>query len=87
MMGGSERVTKKEWDVLAERPKTNTEVQRSLNAKSNLRNEQDEGHQVGEFPNRNVHDTNKLTNQPHSKENVFAITVLATRLGDLTRKP
>ena len=56
MMAGSGRVTKKGWDVLAERPETNTEIQRSLNAKSNLRNEQDEGHQVGEFPNRNVHD-------------------------------
>ena len=44
MMAGSGRVTKKGWDVPAERPETNTEVQRSLNAKSNLRTEQGEGH-------------------------------------------
>ena len=56
MMAGSVRVTKNGWHVLAERPETNTEVQRSLKAKGNLRNEQDGGHQIGEFPNRNVHD-------------------------------
>ena len=56
MMAGSGRVTKIGWDVPVERPETNTEVQRSLNPISNLRNEQDEDHQVGEFPNRNVHD-------------------------------
>ena len=56
MMTGSGRVTKKGWDVPVERPETNTEIQRNLNAKSNLRNEQDEYHQVGELPNRNVHD-------------------------------
>ena len=56
MMAGSGRVTKKGWEVPAERPETNTEVQRSLNTKNNLINEQDEGHQIGEFPNRKVHD-------------------------------
>ena len=56
MMAGSGRVPKIGWDVPVERPETNTEVQRSLNPISNLRNEQDEDHQVGEFPNRNVHD-------------------------------
>ena len=58
-MAGSGSVTKRGWDIPVERPEINTEVQRSLNAKSNLRNEQDEDHQVGEFPNRNVHDNSQ----------------------------
>ena len=56
MMAGPGRVTKRGWDIPVERPEINTEVQRSLNAKSNLRKKQDEDHQVDEFPNRNVHD-------------------------------
>ena len=35
---------------------TTTEVQHSLNAKSNPINEQGEDHQIGDRPNRNVHD-------------------------------
>ena len=34
----------------------NPEVQRNLNARNNLSNEQDEGHQSGDFPSHNVHD-------------------------------
>ena len=40
---GSGHVTKKGWNVPAERPETYPEVQRNLNTISNLRNEQDEG--------------------------------------------
>ena len=43
-------------DVSAERPEINPEEQRNLNARNNLRNEQDEGHQNGDLPSHNVHD-------------------------------
>ena len=56
MMAGSGRMTKRGWDVPAEGSEINAEVQRSLNVKSNLRNEQDENHQLSDFTNRNVHD-------------------------------
>ena len=59
IMAGSGRVTRKGWDVPAERPETNPEVQRSLNARNNLRNEQDVGHQNGDLPSHNVHDRNE----------------------------
>ena len=55
-MAGSGHVTRKGWNVPAERPEPNPEVQRSLNAKSNLRNEQDEGHKNGDLSSHNVHD-------------------------------
>ena len=57
ILAGSGPVTRKGWDVSAERPEINPEVQRNLNARNNLRNEQDEGHQNGDFPSYNVHDT------------------------------
>ena len=57
ILAGSGRATRKGWDVLAERPEVNPEVQRNLNALNNLRNEQDEGHQNGDFLSYNVHDT------------------------------
>ena len=50
------RMTKRGWDVPAEGSEINAEVQRSLNVKSNLRNEQDESHQLSDFTNCNVHD-------------------------------
>ena len=56
IMAGSGRVTRKGWDVPAERPVINPEEQRNLNVGNNLRNEQDEGHQNGDFPGHNVHD-------------------------------
>ena len=62
ILAGSGRVTRKGWDVSAERPKINSEVQRNLNARNNLRNEQDEGHQSGDFPSHNVHDRNFCEN-------------------------
>ena len=49
-------MTRKGWDVSAERPEINPEVPRNLNARNNLRNEQDEDHQSGDFPSHNVHD-------------------------------
>ena len=52
----SGRVTRKGWDVSVERSETNPEVQRNLNVRNNQRNEQDEGHQNGDFPSHNVHD-------------------------------
>ena len=55
-LAGLGGVTRKGWDVSAERPEINPEVQRNLNARNNLRNEQDEGHQNGDLPSHNVHD-------------------------------
>ena len=40
IMAGSGRVTKKGWDVPAERPEINSEVPRNLNTRITLRNEQ-----------------------------------------------
>ena len=57
VLAGSGRVTRKGWDVSAERPVINPEVQRNLNARNNLRNEQDEGQQNGDLPSLNVHDS------------------------------
>ena len=57
IMAGPGRVTKKGWDVPAERPEINPEVQRNLNARNNPRSEQDEGRQNGDFPSNNVHDS------------------------------
>ena len=56
ILAGSGRVTRKGWDVSVERPEIYPEVQRNLNARNNLRNEQDKGHQNGDFPSHNVHD-------------------------------
>ena len=56
ILAGSGRVTRKGWDVSAERPEINPEVQRKLNSRNNLRNEQDESHQNVDFPSHNVHD-------------------------------
>ena len=50
ILAGSGRVTRKGWDAPVERPEINPEVQRNLNARNNSRNEQDEGHQNGDFP-------------------------------------
>ena len=55
IMAGSGRVTRKGWDVPAERPEINPEIQRNLNARNNVRNEQDEGHQSGDFLSHKVH--------------------------------
>ena len=60
ILAGSGRVTRKGCDVSAERPEINPEAQRNLNARNNLRNEQDEGHQNGDFPSQNVHDNRRL---------------------------
>ena len=57
VMAGSGHVTRKGWNVSAERPEPNPEVQRNLNAKNSLRNEQDEGHQNGDLSSHNVHDS------------------------------
>ena len=48
--------TKKGWDVPAERPEPNSEVQRNPNAKSSLRNEQYVNELNGDYPDVNVHD-------------------------------
>ena len=56
MMTGSGHGTRKGWDVPSERPELNSEVQRSLNAKNNLRNEQEENQLNNEYPDLNVHD-------------------------------
>ena len=63
---GSRRVSRKGWDVSAERPEINPEVQRNLNVRNNLRNEQDEDHQNGDFPSHNVHDSHSLLYVFHS---------------------
>ena len=56
IMAGSGHGTRKGWDVPSERPELISEVQRNLNAKSNLRNEQDENQSNNDYPNLNVHD-------------------------------
>ena len=56
IMAGSGHGTKKGWAVPSERPEPISEVQRNLNAKSNLRNEQDENQLNNAFPELNVHD-------------------------------
>ena len=60
MMAGSGHGTRKGWDVPSERPELNSEVQRNLNAKNNLRNEQDENQLDNDYPDLNVHDSNQL---------------------------
>ena len=56
IMAGSGHGTRKGWDVPAERPELTSEVQRKLNAKNNLRDEQDENQLCNDFPELNVHD-------------------------------
>ena len=53
---GSGHGARKGWDVPSERPELNSEVQRNLNAKNNLRNEQDENQLDNDYPGLNVHD-------------------------------
>ena len=57
IMAGSGHGTRKGWDVPPERPELNSEVQRNLNAKNSLRNEQDGNQSDNDFPGLNVHDT------------------------------
>ena len=59
MMAGSGHGTRKEWDVPSERPELNPEVQRNLNAKNNLRNEQDGNQLNNDFPELNVHHSSR----------------------------
>ena len=56
IMGGSGHGTRKGWDIPSERPELIPEVQRNLNAKNNLRNEQDENQLNNDYPELNVHD-------------------------------
>ena len=56
IMAGSGHGTRKGWDVPSERPELNSEVQRNLNAKNSLRNEQDENELNNDYPDLNVHD-------------------------------
>ena len=60
IMAGSGHGTRKGWDVPPERPELNSEVQRSLNAKNNLRNEQEENQLNNDFPDLNVHDISRV---------------------------
>ena len=60
IMAGSGHRTRKRWDVPSEGPELISEVQRNLNAKSNLRNEQDENQLNNDCPHLNVHDKYKL---------------------------
>ena len=56
IMAGSGHGTRKGRDVPPERPELISEVQRNLNVKSGLRNEQDENQLNNDYPNLNVHD-------------------------------
>ena len=56
IMAGSGHGTRKGWDVASERPELNSEVQRNLNAKNNLRNKQERNQSNNDFPELNVHD-------------------------------
>ena len=72
IMAGSGHGTRKGWDVPAERPELISEVQRKLNAKNNLRDEQDENKLSNDFPELNVHDMVTGVNEspnPSSDEN------------------
>ena len=60
IMAGSGHGTRKGWDVPSERPELISEVQRNLNAKNNLRNEQDENQLNNDYPDLNVHDSEAL---------------------------
>ena len=57
IMAGSEHGTRKGWGAPSERPELISEVQRNLNAKNNLRNEQEENQLNNDFPELNVHDS------------------------------
>ena len=67
--------TRKGWDVSAERPELNSEVQRNLNAKSSLRNEQYENQLNDDYPDLNVHDKYEVSIREVSKrfDNVIKI--------------
>ena len=56
IMAGSGPGTRKGWDVPSERPELIPEVQRNLNAKNSLRNEQDENQLNNGYSVENVHD-------------------------------
>ena len=56
LMAGLGHGTRKGWDIPSERPELISEVQRNLNAKNNLRNEQDEKQLKNDYPDLNVHD-------------------------------
>ena len=56
VMAGSGHGTRKGWDVPSERPELISEVQRNLNAKNNLRNDQDGNQLNNDYPELNVHD-------------------------------
>ena len=56
IMAESGHRTRKGWDVPVERPEPNSVVQRNLNAKSSLRNEQYVNQVNGDYPDLNVHD-------------------------------
>ena len=56
IMAGSGHGTRKGSDVPSERPGLNSEVQRNLNVKNSLRNEQDENQVNNDYPELNVHD-------------------------------
>ena len=60
IMAGSGHGTRKGRDVSSERPELNSEVQRNLNAKNNLRNEQEENQLNNDYPDLNVRDRNGL---------------------------
>ena len=59
-MAGPGHGTRKGWDVPSERPELNPEVQRNLNAKSNLRNEQHENQLNDDYPDLNVYDNTRV---------------------------
>ena len=80
ILAGSGRATRKGWDVPTERPEINSEVQRNLNAKNNLRNEQDESHQSGDFPSHNVHVTGvTLPTNSVPSDRIYNIDYIAFR--------
>ena len=56
ILAGPRHGTRKGWDIPSERPELISEVQRNLNAKNNLRNEQDENQLNNDYTDLNVHD-------------------------------
>ena len=59
IMAGSGPGTRKGWDVPSERPELIPGVQRNLNAKNSLRNEQDENQLNNGYSVENVHDRSR----------------------------
>ena len=60
IMAGSDRETRRGWEVPVERPEVNAEEQRIPSAKTDCRNEQHDGNRLNGQSSRQVHDRDPL---------------------------